>query len=437
MNPIQAIQHSGNESNATISSIPSIPFIATALTSPRGRLSKRRAMGLTLGVLAIVGFVIPGIEPVAAGGMSPLLLHAGGEVTVVHPDEKGAVTFAVDASQNAVLNFDGRFVATTKPGSNQTTVLEVRDPWTAKMVWTQTVSGNWRVEAISSDGREVVLGDPTISATAASVPSGRTMTRFRMVSESFAGNEITLPGNFVAEAFLTNHAGFALIEHLPATNPTTYRVRPMGFVGGTQSLLQPVGGTKTAPRVDPEEMQGVRLNQTWNERGDGLYTLYDSSEYPKGEGVFVHALDLTTGLARCLDVPSDIDAGKGKGKVIFTGTGKLVVVGRRGIVRMDAKTGAIEQKLRVPMKSIGALFSQADKVYVSDQKSLLEYQVSTLRKLNATEFKAPLVAGTVNGQVPPIVVDVQGAIWYATNKPVLRGTYRGPVSDDALLLAKE
>ncbi len=64
--------------------------------------------------------------------------------------------------------------------------------------------------------------------------------------------------------------------------------------------------------------------------------------------------------------------------MIFTGTGKLVVMGRKGMVRMDATTGVIEQKLRVQMKNVGALFSRADKVYVSDQKTLFEYQVSTL-----------------------------------------------------------
>jgi hypothetical protein len=433
MNPIQENPSSANDANA------SIPFISRNLTLPRVRRPKLRVTGLIVGVLVVVGFVIPGIEPVAAGGMSPVLLHSGGEVTVIHPDEKSAVTFAVDASENAVLNFDGSFVATTKTGSEQTTVLEVRDPWTAKMVWTQTVPGNWRVEAVSFDARHVVLGDPTISVAAANVPKGRTTTSLLLVGEGVGHKQVTLPGNFVAEAFLSSGGGVALIEHLPPMNPATYRVRPLGFYGNQQALLRPLGGLKTGLRGDPqtEQMQGVRLNQTWNERGDGLYTLYDSSEYPKGEGVFVHALDLTTGLARCLDVPSDIDAGKGKGKVIFTGTGKLVVMGRKGMVRMDARTGVIEQKLRVRMSSIGALFSQADKVYVSDQKTLLEYQVSTLRKLGVTKFKAPIVAGTINGQMPPIVVDAKGSIWYAISNPVLRGTINRPVSNDALMLAQE
>jgi hypothetical protein len=408
---------------------------ATNFLLPRWVL-KRGSAGLLLVVLALFGLMIPNMKRAEAGGMAPLLLHAGGIVSVVRPDEKSVVTFSSDSAENAMLSFDGKFVATTKPGSNQSTVLEIRDPWTAKTVWTQTVPGNWRVEAVSSDARQVVLGDPTISLNAANVPRGRTTTSLLLVGDGVGYKQITLPGNFVAEAFLANGGGVALIEHLPPTNPVTYRVRPLGFYGDEQALLRPIGGLKTGLRGDPqtEEMQGTRLNQTWNDRGDALYTLYDSTGYARGEGVFVHALDLVTGLARCLDVPSDIDAGVGKGKVVFTGTHKLIVVGRKGIVRMNVQSGAIEQKLRVQTKEVGALFSQADKFYVSDQRTLLEYQVSTLRKLNTMKFDVPIVTGTIRGQMPPIVVDAKGSIWYAINDPVLRGAFPAAPTKDAVLV---
>ena len=383
--------------------------------------------------------MIPRMQRAEAGGMAPLLLHAGGRVTVVHPDENSSVTFSSEPSEQAILNFNGTFVATTKPGPSQTTIVDIRNPWTAEVRWTQSVPGKWRVEAISNDGRNVVLGDPDISPSAASVPKGRTATPLRLVSEGKQSRDVNLPGNFVAEAFLANGGGVALIEHLPPTDPKTYRVRPLGFFGDEQVLLGPIGGGKRPPRVtqEPEEMQGIRLNQTWSDNGDGLYTLYDSTDYPNGEGVFVHALDLTTGIARCLDVPSDIEAGVGKGKVVFTGTGKLIVAGRKGIVRMDIKTGAVEQKLRVQMKNVGALFSQADKAYVSDGRTLHEYQMSTLRKLSSKTFKAPIAAGTIEGQTPPIVVDAKGSIWYATNDPILRGTYKGPIVNDVEVIAQQ
>jgi hypothetical protein len=418
----------------------SLPVVTNPQTQVvLGRAVKRyRWAGLFVGGLGVVLSVIPRMQQAQAGGMAPLLLQADGQVTVVRPDQNSAVTFSSKSSEQAILNFDGKFVGTTKPGADQTTILEIRNPWTAEVRWTQTVPGKWRVEAISNDGRNVVLGDPDISPSAASVPKGRNTTPLRLVSEGKQSRDVNLPGNFVAEAFLASGSGVALIEHLPPTDPKTYRVRPLGFFGDEQVLLGPIGGGKRPPRVtQPEEMQGIRLNQTWSDNGDGLYTLYDSTDYPNGEGVFVHALDLTTGLARCLDVPSDIEAGVGKGKVVFTSTGKLIVAGRKGIVRMDAKTGAVEQKLRVQTKSVGALFSQADKAYMSDGRTLHEYQVPTLKKLSSKTFKSPIVAGTTEGQVPPIVVDTKGSIWYVTNDPILRGTYKGPIANDVEVIAQQ
>jgi hypothetical protein len=402
---------------------------------PKRRRSTRRCAV----ILGVALSMIPQMQQAQAGGMAPLLLQADGQITVVRPDENSAVTFSTVASEHALASLDGKLVATTKPGPNETTILEIRDPWTATTNWTQTIPGSLRVEAISGDGRNIVLGDANISATAASVPKGRTTTRLVLVGEGVGHKVVTLPGNFVAEAFLSKGQGVALIEHLPPTDPKSYRVRPLSFYGGEQALLRPIGGLKAGLTGTPrtEQMQGVRLNQTWNNTGDGLYTLYDSTDYPHGEGVFVHALDLTTGLARCLDVPSDIEAGVGKGKVVFTGTGKLIVAGRKGIVRMDIKTGAVEQKLRVQMKSVGALFSQADKAYVSDGRTLHEYQVSTLKKLNSKTFTSPIVAGTIEGQMPPIVVDAKGAIWYVTNDPILRGTYKGPIANDVEVIAQQ
>ena len=396
--------------------------------------------GVMLAIVTVVATSLSGVQRAEAGGMAPLLLQSGSQVTVVRPDEKSVVTLAVE---NAIVNFDGSAVATAKleaggDGTTRTTV-EIRDPWSGLVMWNQSVPGDWRVEAISKNGREVVLGDPSISPDAASVPKGRSATRFLMVGGGTGSKEITLPGNFVAEAFLANGAGVALIEHLPPLNPTAYRVRPLGFFGSEGSLGRPVGGLKTGLRGDAplgEEMQGVRLNQTWNTTGDALFTLYDSTGYPNGEGVFVHALDLTTGIARCLDIPTDIDAGVGKGKVVYTDAHKLIVVGRKGIVRMDVLTGKIDQKLRVQIKNVGTLFSQADKMYVSDRGNLMQYQVSTLKKLASTKFANSIVAGTINGQTPPIVVDAKGSIWYAISDPVLRGTFFKPLGNNVSVRAQ-
>jgi hypothetical protein len=148
--------------------------------------------------------------------------------------------------------------------------------------------------------------------------------------------------------------------------PATYRVRPFSLFGGERILQSPIGGIETRTfrpaSMPPEEMAGLRLNQSWNVTGDALYTLYDSAGYTKSDGMLVHALDLRAGTARCLDVPADIEAGKGKGKLIFIDN-QLIVVGRKGIVRMNPQTGEVEQKVRVQTKAVGAMFGQSRSLY--------------------------------------------------------------------------
>jgi hypothetical protein len=165
--------------------------------------------------------------------------------------------------------------------------------------------------------------------------------------------------------------------------------------------------------------------------------LYDAAGYgDNSEGVFVHALDLKTGEARCLDVPSDIAAGKGKGKVLYLDGDKVVVVGTKGIVRMNARTGEVEHKVRVQTKAVGALFAQADALYLSDGKSLLQYQVATLKKTRSFAFKSTIVAGTIEGQMPPIVLDESGSIWYATASLILRGKFTDRLGGDATVIVR-
>ncbi len=399
---------------------------------------------LTSALLAsalLVGTAQMGVDRADAGGMGPLLLQSGANVSVVRPDENSAVTFMAN---NAMSSFDGSFVGSTSAVGQGTdgvkTLLEVRDPWTAALVWKHEVAGEWRIEAISANGAQVVLGDPSISPDAAAVPKGRAITRLMLVGDGVGLKEFVLPGNFVAEAFMAQGGGVALIEHLPPLDPQRYRVRPLVFFGGDQALLKPLGGLKAGLKQTvqrPEEMEGQRLNQSWNGTGDSLYTLYDAAGYgDNSESVFVHALDLKTGEARCLDVPSDIAAGTGKGKVVYLDGDRVVVVGRKGIARMNARTGEVEQKVRVQTKAVGALFAQADALYLSDGKSLLRYQVSTLKRLSSTAFKSPIVAGTIDGQMPPIVLDEGGSIWYSVPSPILRGKFTERLLQDATVVVR-
>jgi hypothetical protein len=211
----------------------------------KSRIGRRGPLAL---VMLCVSFLF-GAQRAGAGGMGPLLLQSGANATVVRPDANSAVTFT---AKNAMASFDGSFVASTsvkKTGDSATTLLEVRDPWTGNLAWKHEIPAEWRIEAISANGGQVVLGDPSISPDAAAVPKGRAVTRLLLVGNGVGLKEFNLPGNFVAEAFMAQGGGIALIEHLPPMNPKRYRVRPLVFFGRDQALLKPLGGLKAIEPV--------------------------------------------------------------------------------------------------------------------------------------------------------------------------------------------
>jgi outer membrane protein assembly factor BamB len=116
-----------------------------------------------------------------------------------------------------------------------------------------------------------------------------------------------LDGNFEPEAFSTDDADLFLIQHLPAMQPTVYRVTRLDLATGR---VRPVPGPFKVP---PERMPGTRLQQLASPLGTQLYTLYSSARpgyAPHGAPVssdavvsFVHVLDLEYGWAHCVGLP--------------------------------------------------------------------------------------------------------------------------------------
>jgi hypothetical protein len=59
-----------------------------------------------------------------------------------------------------------------------------------------------------------------------------------------------------------------------------------------------------------------------------------------------------------------------------------------------------------------------------------------LKKTRSFTFKSTIVAGTIEGQMPPIVLDESGSIWYATASLILRGKLTDPLGTDATVIVR-
>ncbi len=402
----------------------------------RGWVLRRSMLSAAIGCCLVAVTLAESRTPVSAGAMPALLISLGNRIVTVEPDSKSldgkssdsksVDSKSVDSKSKVrfdrigLSNFDGSFVVTTRV-ANRKTSINVWNPWTGVLVWKTERVGTWRAQAISNDGTQVVLGDPNVSPTIYDVPSGRTTTSFLFIERGQPERAVNVEGNLVAEAFQADGGAVALIDYIPPLAPRQYRIRPYGFDVGVEG--SPVGGRKTVSQ--PEVMEGVRINHSWDATGRALYTLYDASKYSDSEGVpegvFVHALNLENSTARCLDVPKEIDAGEGKGRVVSLPNGKLIVVGRQGMVRIDSLSGRVEQVVHTPMKKTSALFGNGQRFFVGSGRTLTEYAIADLIRLSERTMTNEIASGTLFDYLPPIVVDVSGKIWYVTDSPILRG----------------
>src|SRR3954466_3787102 len=141
---------------------------------------------------------------------------------------------------------------------------------------------------LSGDGRTLVLIEPRRSFP-------RARTRFELVAaRTLAGRElVTLRGDFSFDAVSRDGSLVYLIQYLSPTDPTRYLVR--AYDVRTGRLL-------TAPVVDPrepgEKMRGIPRSRVAGVGGRWAYTLYEVA----GGTPFVHALDTSGRVARCIDL---------------------------------------------------------------------------------------------------------------------------------------
>ena len=209
-------------------------------------------------------------------------------------------------------------------GMDDRTIVAVED---GSLTWRDSVGGvvTARVELTDDvvplvtdlDGRYVALGPPDGEPAEGTIVIGRAETTLEVRSPSGDGHRVTLPGNFVPEAFSTEPSGgqapsVFLVEYLPADAPTHYRVRVLDWATG--ELRWPSNLRDKVQAVDTE-MAGISRDQVVAADRGLLFTLYRGHHAGEGEDyAFVHVLGMTGGVW-CLEVPAALGLGAAPGAV--------------------------------------------------------------------------------------------------------------------------
>ena len=178
---------------------------------------------------------------------------------------------------SGVLSAHGRtFVAWARTKAKWTTVVRF-DARTGKLHRASSVPGRWKVVGVSADGSRYVLARR----------NGRTTELLA------AGSRYLLRGNYEVEGLSPDGSRVFLVHWLNRG----YELQQLDLAARRLSPTR---------LDDPDEkMSGTATNAVATRDGRWLLTLYAK---PDGSS-FVHALDLRSGIAHCIDLPLKGDYG--------------------------------------------------------------------------------------------------------------------------------
>jgi hypothetical protein len=275
---------------------------------------------------------------------------------------------------SGVASADWSTIAATEPGTAGATRVTTIDGATGTGGRIQEIPGTLVPFAVSRDGAEVVLADPTVPGLVPGMPGGRTRTH--VVVASLRGHEpprtFDVAGNIVPEAFSSDAASIYVLQYLPADRPAQYSVRTLDRAATTTGPQ--LGGLKT----NEEWMVGHGRTQALAPDNTRLFTLYTNAA---GNGeppeAFVHMLYLDVPVAECLDLPAELGLQDGApGAIAVSPDSRFVyVVGPTGtLAELDATSdGRILRTVDVDLAGNGpsALAVTHDRVYVSTGDTLV------------------------------------------------------------------
>lgn len=207
----------------------------------------------------------------------------------------GAPSAGVSQGGSGVVWGALRYVALPAPGG--TSVAQI-DSASGTVNGFVSLRGSWGVPIVAFDG--TTSGVSADGQTLVLAQSSQTLlpsrSRFALVNpvKMRLQRVVTLPGAFYFDAISPDGRTMYLIQHTSAFNTLRYAVRAYDL--RTDRL---VPGTIVDRREPDERMAGYPIAREATGDGVWAYTLYQK---PRGR-LFVHALDTSRGIARCIDLP--------------------------------------------------------------------------------------------------------------------------------------
>ncbi len=167
-------------------------------------------------------------------------------------------------------------------------------------------------------------------------PGGRASTSivvvdFDGVAPSGGATQYDFDANIVPEVFTADGKGLFVIEHRPALNPTSYKVRLLDLSTGQISDVgipedSPTGAINSGrdkKLVPGPDMIGSGGRYVGTSSGEFLLTIYsrqpsheDGRIHPDHGHGFIHALSLADGWAVCVDLPPGFGQGEPRAAAI-------------------------------------------------------------------------------------------------------------------------
>jgi len=309
----------------------------------------------------------------------------------------------------------------TEPDGSGTS-LRTLDPTTGAVASSVKLDGSLSIRAVAGDGTMVALAKPPPAGTDAWTPVPRRHTTI-VVADPSGGNEpetYRLGGNLEPEAFSNDGEDLFVIQYLPPTKPSLYRVASLELEDG--DVYPVIGRFKTWAR----RMPGTRLEQVLGPDGRQLYTLYSSQPAAYAQGydasqagadgpvAFVHILNLEGHWAFCLPLPKvlwDAPAGEQAMAASVDGTRLFVVDPSRDTVTvvgaMNTKvlnTGTVDFATDDTAHAAAAVSPDGVTLYVGTGEGVVALNTATLKVLYRWPTASPVTA---------LATSVDGASVYA------------------------